>query len=274
MATFGRWCALACACLALAQAASARTEKEIAGAADLFAKNGVKGTFVLLDPATDTLHVSNAARAKERFTPASTFKIPNSAIGLHVGAVKDIDEVLPFGGGPQFLKVWEQDMNLRDAIKHSNVPVYRELARRIGLERMRENVRALGYGNMEIGTVVDRFWLDGPLAISAIEQVEFLDRLLSGKLPLNPEAARAVQEVTALENTDSYALHGKTGWYWPKEGQQIGWWVGWVERDGKHYPFALNLDINKEEDAAKRIPIARECLKLIGELLPTFPKIQ
>ena len=33
-------------------------------------------------------------------------------------------------------------MSLRDAIKASNVPVYQELARRIGLERMRANVRA------------------------------------------------------------------------------------------------------------------------------------
>jgi beta-lactamase class D len=250
----------------IAQPLSARTEKEIPGAAAIFTTNGVTGTFVMLDPTTDTLHVANAARAKERFVPASTFKIPNSAIALHLGAVKDIDEVLPYGGGPQFMKVWEQDMNLRDAIKHSNVPVYRGVARRIGLERMRENVRALGYGNMEIGDVVDRFWLDGPLAISAAEQVDFLDRLVSGKLPIKPEAVRAVKEITALEKTDSYALHGKTGWYWPKEGQQIGWWVGWIERDGKHYPFALNIDLNKDEDATKRIPIARECLKMLGKL--------
>jgi beta-lactamase class D len=266
MHVLASYAAAALASVAIGQPLSARIEKEIPGAAEIFAQSGVTGTFVLLDPATDTLHVANAVRAKERFVPASTFKIPNTAIGLHVGAVKDIDEVLPYGGGPQFMKVWEQDMNLRDAIKHSNVPVYRELARRIGLERMRENVRAVGYGNMEIGEVVDRFWLDGPLAISAVEQVEFLERLVSGKLPINPEAVRAVQEITALEKTESYALHGKTGWYWPKEGQQIGWWVGWIERDGKHYPFALNIDLNKDEDAAKRIPIARECLKMLGKL--------
>ena len=68
-------------------------------------------------------------------------------------------------------------MGLRDAIKMSNVPIYQELARRIGLERMREGVKKLGYGNMEIGSVVDRFWLAGPLAISAVEQTDFLRRL-------------------------------------------------------------------------------------------------
>jgi beta-lactamase class D len=37
-------------------------------------------------------------------------------------------------------------------------------------------------------------------------------------------------------------------------------------RDGNAYRFALNIDINAEGDAEKRIPIARECLKLLGKL--------
>ena len=197
------------------------------------------GTFVLFDAATDTMFVSDAARADKRFTPASTFKIANSLIGLDVGAVKSVDEVLPYGGKPQCRKEWERDMGLREAIKISNVPVYQELARRIGLERMREGVKKLGYGNMEIGSVVDRFWLDGPLAISAVEQTEFLHRLVKGSLPINPEAVRAVKEITLLEKTDAYELHAKTGWWVGPTPPQIGWWVGWIERENKVYPFAL-----------------------------------
>lgn len=156
-------------------------------------------------------------------------------------------------------------MNLRDAIKASNVPVYQELARRIGLDRMRAGVKKLGYGNMEIGSVVDRFWLEGPLAISAIEQTEFLSRLTAGTLPVKDEAVRAVKEITLLEKTEIYELHGKTGWLFDPK-RQIGWWVGWVERENKVYPFALNIDMTKDEDAAKRIPIGRECLKALGKL--------
>jgi beta-lactamase class D len=118
---------------------------------------------------------------------------------------------------------------------------------------------------MEIGKVVDRFWLDGPLAISAVEQAEFLQRLADGKLPVSAEAVRAVKEITLLEKTTAQTLHAKTGWHWPDHGQQIGWWVGWVERGGKNLAFALNLDITKEEDAAKRIPIGRECLRVLAE---------
>lgn len=42
---------------------------------------------------------------------------------------------------------------------------------------MRANVSRLGYGNAEIGQVVDNFWLVGPLKISAMEQTRFLLRL-------------------------------------------------------------------------------------------------
>jgi beta-lactamase class D len=158
------------------------------------------------------------------------------------------------------------DMSLREAIKVSNVPIYQELARRIGLERMREGVKKLGYGNMVIGSVVDRFWLDGPLAISAVEQTKFLHRLVKGSLPMKPDAVRAVKEITLVEKTDTYELHGKTGWLSNPTPPQIGWWVGWVERENKVYPFALNIDMMTDEDAAKRVSIGRECLKALGKL--------
>jgi beta-lactamase class D len=243
----------------------AKSYREVSELTAFFQREGLPGTFVLLDASTDTVFVSNKARAEQRFTPASTFKIANSLIGLDVGAVKDVEEVLPYGGKPQRIKAWEHDMNLRDAIKASNVPVYQELARRIGLDRMRAGVTKLGYGNMEIGSVVDRFWLEGPLAISAVEQTEFLGRLLEGKLPVSTEAARAVKEITLLEKTETYELHGKTGWLVDPK-RQIGWWVGWVERENKVYPFALNIDMTKDEDAARRIPIGRDCLKALGKL--------
>jgi len=227
----------------------------------------VRGTFVLFDREADTMFGWDEARAKQRFTPASTFKIANSLIGLDVGAVKGVDEVLPYGGGPQRLKHWEQDMNLRDAIKASNVPVYQELARRIGLERIRDGVKKFGYGNMEIGHVADRFWLEGPLAISAVEQTEYLGRLINGTLPVSAEAVRVVKEITSLEKTDSYELHGKTGWHWPENGgRQIGWWVGRVQREGKAYSFALNIDRKSDVEAQKRIPLGRACLKALGKL--------
>jgi beta-lactamase class D len=118
---------------------------------------------------------------------------------------------------------------------------------------------------MEIGNAVDRFWLDGPLTISAIEQTQFLGRLANGDLSVNSSALRATKEITPREETRDYILRGKTGWLFDAK-PQIGWWVGWLEHDNKVYSFALNIDMINERDAAKRIPIGRDCLKALGKL--------
>lgn len=256
---------LVLALLVAAQAAaeSWRENAELGGA---FKAAGATGTFVLYDLDADTYAVFDRERAQTRYIPASTFKIANSLIGLQVGAVANVDEVLPYGGAPQPFKDWEQDLPLREAIRVSSVPIYQELARRIGRPRMQTWVERLGYGNREIGSVVDRFWLDGPLRISAVEQVRFLAKLVRGELPVRDDVVAAVREITLLERTDAYALHGKTGWVFSTE-PDVGWWVGWVERDGRYYAFALNIDMpDPERDIGKRVEIGRRCLQVLGLL--------
>lgn len=226
---------------------------------EIFKNAGVNGTFVLYDVSTQTYIGHNRARAEKQFVPASTFKIANTLIGLLVGAVSSVDEVFPYGGQPQPFKAWEKSMGLREAITLSNVPVYQALAQRIGLERMRDNVQNIDYGNKVIGTVVDRFWLDGPLTISAVEQTYFLGRLAQGQLPIPEEFQESVREIILIEEGNNWSLYGKTGWEnAPEPG--IGWWVGWVVKEGSIYAFALNIDIQNETDAIKRLEIGKASL--------------
>lgn len=223
------------------------------------------GTLLLMNGRTGAIRVWNSERAAKRYIPASTFKIANSLIGLETGAVKDVDEVLPYGGKPQMFKEWEQDLPLRKAIQVSAVPIYQELARRIGPERMAKGVASLAYGNMKTGKTVDRFWLDGPLEISAVEQVRFIRQLLANELPLKPETMMAVREIVPTEPMDDATIHYKTGWC-TATTPQIGWIVGWVEKDGANHPFALNIDMADLKDAPKRMQILKACLKTEGAL--------
>lgn len=232
---------------------------------ELFKTAGMTGTFVLYDASSQALIGYNQARAETRFIPASTFKIPNTLIGLSTGTVQSVDEVLPYGGKPQPFKFWEKDMGLRDAIKVSNVPVYQELARRIGLDPMRKNVAKLDYGNKEIGATVDNFWLKGPLKISAIEQTRFLARLAQDALPFPAHVQNSVREIVRMDQGDNWTLFAKTGWG-DATDPDIGWWVGWVQKAGRVYAFALNADIRQPSDADKRIPLGKASLKALGVL--------
>lgn len=228
-----------------------------------FQQRGITGTFVRLNIATDRVTLVNELRAQKRYIPASTFKIANSLIAIETGAVKGPADVFAWDGKPALMKDWERDMTLAEAIRVSNVPVYQEIARRVGLKRYEDWLDRLGYGNANPGTMVDRFWLDGPLTISAIEQTSFLAALALQELPLSKAAQLAVKDMLLQDTRDGRRLYAKTGWL-TTTTPQIGWWVGWVEGDGRIDTFALNIDVRTEADLSKRKEVGLALLARLG----------
>jgi beta-lactamase class D len=157
-------------------------------------------------------------------------------------------------------------------MKVSNVPLYQELARRIGLQRMREAIVRLGYGNQQIGSDVTTFWLRGPLAISAVEQTRFLSNLAHQKLPFPRSVQQQVAAITQIDAGPGWRLHAKTGWQnAPAAG--VGWWVGWVQKGDQITPFALNIALTGAADAPKREQLGRASLQALG-ILPGPPRVQ
>lgn len=231
---------------------------------DIFRQHGTRGTLVLIDAASGETTVADPARAARRFVPASTFKIPNSLIAFETGAVRDADEVLPYGGGRTRNPAWARDMSLRDAMPISNVPIYQEVARRVGLPRYREWLAKLGYGNADPGAVVDRFWLEGPLLISAIEEAQFNVRLAQKALPASARAQTLVHDIIRIESAGGATLYAKTGWYVQRGQTSIGWWTGWVERGSRIHAFTLNIDMPQMAMAPKRLEIGRAALRQLG----------
>lgn len=237
---------------ARAEAAETITRDDLAA---VFEREGLPGTFASYDATAGRLTLVGAERAAVRYVPASTFKIPNTLIALEVGAVKNADDVFRYDGKPRWIKAWERDMTLREAMAASNVPVYQEIARRVGLPAYRDWLWRLDYGNQDVGTTVDEFWLEGPLAISAIEQVRFLARLAGGALPASNRSRAIVRDIIRIEEKDGRTLFAKTGW-----SGKIGWWVGWIERGDRITTFALNVDMTRLEDGPKRIAIGKALL--------------
>ena len=232
----------------------------------VFAAAGVVGTFVLLDAEERRLTVVDRVRAETPAVPASTFKIPYSLIALETGAVRDVDEVVPYGGRPQPFPQWERDMSMREALPASNAAIFQELARRIGLQQEQAWLDRLDYGNKRIGSAVDRFWLDGPLKISPVEQTFFLHRFASGALPVADAHLDAVTDLLAVPGERSAALFGKTGLIF-QSNPQLGWWVGWVKQPaGRLYTFALTMDIDEDSEAGQRIPLGQHLLRELGAL--------
>lgn len=229
-----------------------------------FEESSATGTFVLIPWTDGAAVVHNPSRAQRPFRPASTFKIANAAIALDIGAVRDLEEVLPYGGGEEYFDSWEQDMNLKEAMRRSNVAIFHQVARRVGLDVYRSRLEEWVYGNGDPGdTLENRFWLTGPLEVTAWEQARFLKRLGMRDVDLKARTADLLRETLLQERIGDSALYAKTGWVGP-EDPQIGWWVGWVEGPNGVSSFALNLDIVDDGDATLRVPLGKACLNAAG----------
>lgn len=228
-----------------------------------FEEAGVEGTFILYDLNAETYLVHNSPRANTGFIPASTYKIFNSLVALETKSIQDEHEIIAWDGTQRDIEAWNKDHNLHTAIQNSVVWFYQELARRIGAEKMQHYVALAGYGNQDIRGGIDRFWLEGELRITPREQVDFLRKLYHNELPFSQRSMDIVKEILIYEEGDDYVLSAKTGW-----GQrftpEIGWFVGYLERDDNVYLFAINIDIHHVEDAAARISITKRILEALG----------
>jgi beta-lactamase class D len=106
---------------------------------------------------------------------------------------------------------------------------------------MQKYLDQAGYGNGDMSGAIDSFWLDGGLRISPDEQIDFLRRLAAEQLPFSARSQALVKEMLIVEQTAAYTLRAKTGWV-SRFSAQIGWYVGYLERDGHTYFFALNIE--------------------------------
>lgn len=228
-----------------------------------FGETGLNGTFGLKKLRSDTLEIYNVERAQKQFLPASTFKILNSLISLEVKVINDENEIIKWDGKARFYDKWNQDHNLKSAIKYSCVWFYQELARRVGKEKMQYYLDTTRYGNSKIGTDVDKFWLEGDLRISALEQMKFLEEFLNKELPFSKENFGIVKNIMLIDSTSNYKLYAKTGWT-ARVGNQIGWYVGFIIQHNNTWIFAMNIDINDNKDAKLRQEITRKILILEG----------
>ncbi|ANV85682.1 class D beta-lactamase [Picosynechococcus sp. PCC 7003] len=231
---------------------------------------GLEGSILIYDLQTGRSFQHNPQRNQTAFPVASTFKIPNSLIALETGVIPNELALLTWDGISRELPVWNRDLNLKEAFKHSAVWFYQVLARRTGHDRMKQWIEAIAYGNQAIGTPdnIDQFWLNGTLQITPQGQVDFLRRLYANELPFSAKAIATVKEIMIAEQTPNYTIRAKTGWFGfgNPQVQNIGWYVGYVERGDDVYFFATNIDINSPQDGSARLEVTRRCLQELGIL--------
>src|SRR4051812_2781919 len=252
---------------AFANVAPQRSEIR-ADLAKRFVTEGTVGTFVGYKIDDYLIIASDTERSGQAFLPASTFKIPNSLIALETGVVEDPDtNLFKWDGVKRGIEAWNRDHTLRSAIAASAVPVYQEIARRIGPERMQKYVDLFEYGNRNIGGGIDQFWLTGDLRIDPVQQIDFVDRLRRGVLPVSKRSQDLVRDILPASKVGDAVIHAKSGLLGAERGEpSLGWLVGWTEKGDAQTVFALNMDCKEPRHVADRMTLAQACLKDISSI--------
>ena len=230
----------------------------------------VSGAILFYDLNKDIYHSNDFEWTHKGKLPASTFKIANSIIGLETGIIENANAIFKWDGNEKWLKVWEQDLVLKDAFQYSCVHCYQEIARDIGVQRMNNYLSKLDYGNFKVdSTNIEDFWLVGESRVSQMQQIDFLKRFYLNELPISNKTSETVKNIMFIEEGDDYKLSGKTGL---SNANQIynGWYIGYIETQNNTYFFATNLEPKEgftlNTFIKKRIDLTKSAFKSINVL--------
>ena len=230
----------------------------------IFAAEGITGTLIVVSSDNERLYVHDRKRAETRFSPASTFKIINTLIGLETGVVTSRNSQFKWDGTDRGLSTWNKDQTLETAFKVSCVWCYQELARAVGSDTYSSELSRIGYGNGRVGNHVDQFWLNGDLQVSAAEQVGILRSIHDYSIGFHRATVDELKAIMLEEQSGDYALYAKTGWTGAK--LHVGWYVGYVETADETWFFAMNMRMGSADQAPLRKDLTIRSLRALGIL--------
>ncbi|UVC12972.1 class D beta-lactamase [Mesorhizobium onobrychidis] len=219
----------------------------------------VECTLILDAASGETLYRQGVC--DQRFSPASTFKVPLALIGYDAGILSD-EHTPAWDYKPEFNAVKRDQKTVDPTIweKDSVLWFSREITRRLGSERFAGYVSKFDYGNTDVsGTPgkndgLTRSWVNSSLKISPVEQVDFLRWLLARKLPVSGKAYAMTEAILPTFQAGGWTVQGKTGTTSLRndaDNRSLGWFVGWAQKDARKIVFARLVVDTKRSDTPK-----------------------
>jgi beta-lactamase class D len=217
----------------------------------------------------------------QRFSPASTFKVPLSLIGYDAGILSD-EHTPTWDYKPEFNAVKRDQRAVDPTIweKDSILWFSREITRRLGEKNFAGYVSRFDYGNNDVSgnpgksDGLTQSWVNSSLKITPIEQVNFLRRLLDRKLPVSARAYDMTKAVIPTFKAGDWTVQGKTGSTRLRndadkiqDKRSLGWFVGWAQKGDQRIVFARLVVDTKRTDMPKGLKTRAGFLKDLPDLI-------
>lgn len=229
---------------------------------------GYDGCFILYNQSTKklVLEYNPDNRCSQRIPVNSTFKIPLAVMAFDQGLITESTVFTWDGKVNQDFPDWNRDQTPASWQKYSVVWVSQQLTPRIGREKISRYLAAFSYGNQDFSgdpgknNGLTHAWLSSSLKISAVEQLEFLKKIINYQLPVKPAAVdftkRHLYQGKLDNGADYYAKTG-SGWQGRSDAGnnagklRDGWYVGFIDHGPEQYVFVSNISDKRPDPASK-----------------------
>lgn len=243
------------------------------------ARAGVPCTLV--EEASDGAVLHRDGPCDHRNSPASTFKIALALAGYESGLLTDAQT--PLWPYRDEYKSWDAEAKKKPTdptswLSESVVWYSRLLVQKMGRRKLQNFVDSFDYGNRNLAgtvnfkeTLPEAVWVDSSLRISPVEQVDFLRKLVTRQLPLQPETYdKAFAVIPVYPGPDGWTVHGKTGSGVQEETpdhRQYGWFVGWAEKGQRKVVFAYLMKDDAKQEVFAGLRARDQFIPLLPALL-------
>ncbi len=215
----------------------------------------VEGCYAMFENGSGQFSIYNIGRYKDStYSPASTFNLINSLIGIETGRIVNEKTIFKWDGKTYHLPNgdtalgWLKDLSMAEAFKAGSLPYFQQVARSIGRDTMQFWIDSIPYGNKKITGAIDSFWLNNTLRVSADEQLGLVKRLYFNQLNFQKRTQTIVKKQMVQADNDKYKLSYTTGWGLKENGKGLAWIMGWIEENRHPYFFVINIEGDAKQD--------------------------
>ncbi len=220
------------------------------------------GSFALYDLRENSWQLYNREGCQERIPPNSTYKIYSALCALENGIITPSKNNLSWDGVPYSIDAWNQNQSLKTAMQNSVNWYFNLLDEKSGYGHMAQFFHKIHYGNEDLSSGLNRYWLESSLKISPVEQTKLLKQTFTNELGFNEENIQSVKSSLLISSNGIVSLYGKTGTGNVNGKNTSGWFIGFVETPDNTFFFACNI---QSDDDANGKTAAKITLDILNE---------
>ena len=142
---------------------------------------------------------------------------------------------------------------------------FQTLDKQIGKKSIFDFLKKIDYGNKNVLSPIDSYWLESSLKIAPLEQVNILRNLDSNLYGFNQNNINYIKESLLIQDTEFFKMYGKTGTGNINGKLVNGWFVGSIQLVDYNLYFATYIKNEDNAGGSTAAKITYDVLQLLKE---------